>query len=81
VTQLCLTTILPKVSHTHNGDVTIPRLFLCIILLGSDLYYFLFNIKLAFISFLFVSASGTTPRFRYDKLTCFAWRRFLHLSL
>jgi NADH-ubiquinone oxidoreductase chain 1 len=38
-------------------------LLFCIIFLGSDLYSFLFYIRIVFISFLFVWVRGTLPVF------------------
>nr|AXS64858.1 NADH dehydrogenase subunit 1 [Coleoptera sp. 1 KM-2017] len=49
--------------------------------LGGDLFNFIFFIKLLFISFLFVWARGTLPRYRYDKLMYLAWKSFLPVSL
>jgi NADH-ubiquinone oxidoreductase chain 1 len=57
------------------------RLLFCIIFLGSDLYSFIFYIKVVFISFLFVWVRGNMPRFRYDKFMYLAWKSFLPLSL
>jgi len=37
----------------------------CIIFLGSDLYSFLFYVKLTIISFIFIWVRGTLPHFRY----------------
>nr|WMY24000.1 NADH dehydrogenase subunit 1 [Mimeutermes giffardii] len=63
------------------ASILFMSLLFCIIFLGSDLYSFLFYVKLAFISFLFVWVRGTMPRFRYDKLMYLAWSSFLPLSL
>nr|YP_009536194.1 NADH dehydrogenase subunit 1 [Exorista civilis]YP_009540723.1 NADH dehydrogenase subunit 1 [Clemelis pullata]AYM35225.1 NADH dehydrogenase subunit 1 [Exorista civilis]AYQ22811.1 NADH dehydrogenase subunit 1 [Clemelis pullata] len=49
--------------------------------LGSDIYSFLFYLKLMFISFMFIWVRGTLPRFRYDKLMYLAWKSFLPFSL
>lgn len=40
----------------------------CVIFLGCDLFSIGFYLKLTFISFMFIWARGTLPRFRYDKL-------------
>jgi len=47
---------------------------------GSDLFSFLFYIKVTFVSFLYVWVRGTIPRFHY-KLMYLSWRRFLPPSL
>nr|ALO76732.1 NADH deshydrogenase subunit 1 [Agyrtodes labralis] len=55
---------------------------LCVILfMGSDLYSWLFFVKLSFISFFWIWVRGTLPRFRYDKLMYLAWKSFLPFSL
>nr|YP_011021936.1 NADH dehydrogenase subunit 1 [Engelitermes zambo]WQM47284.1 NADH dehydrogenase subunit 1 [Engelitermes zambo]WQM47297.1 NADH dehydrogenase subunit 1 [Engelitermes zambo]WQM47310.1 NADH dehydrogenase subunit 1 [Engelitermes zambo]WQM47323.1 NADH dehydrogenase subunit 1 [Engelitermes zambo] len=63
------------------ASILFMSLLFCIIFLGCDLYSFVFYVKLAFISFLFVWVRGTVPRFRYDKLMYLAWSSFLPLSL
>nr|YP_009351494.1 NADH dehydrogenase subunit 1 [Orthotermes depressifrons]AQP29731.1 NADH dehydrogenase subunit 1 [Orthotermes depressifrons] len=63
------------------ASILFMSLLFCVIFLGSDLYSFLFYVKLAFVSFLFVWVRGTLPRFRYDKLMYLAWKSFLPLSL
>nr|AIY62048.1 NADH dehydrogenase subunit 1 [Labiotermes labralis] len=63
------------------ASILFMSLLFCIIFLGSDLYSFLFYLKLTYISFLFVWVRGTLPRFRYDKLMYLAWSSFLPLSL
>jgi NADH-ubiquinone oxidoreductase chain 1 len=57
------------------------RFLFVIIFLGGDIFNFLFFLKLAFISFIFIWVRGTLPRFRYDKLIYLAWKRFLPFSL
>jgi len=52
-----------------------------IIFLGADLFRIFFYFKLTFISFIFIWARGTLPRFRYDKLIYLAWKCFLPFSL
>nr|AXS66050.1 NADH dehydrogenase subunit 1 [Tenebrionoidea sp. 19 KM-2017] len=55
---------------------------ICVILfLGSDLYSWKFFLKLVFVSFFWLWARGTLPRFRYDKLMNLAWKSFLPVSL
>nr|AQP29957.1 NADH dehydrogenase subunit 1 [Ateuchotermes sp. C TB-2017]AQP29983.1 NADH dehydrogenase subunit 1 [Ateuchotermes sp. C TB-2017] len=63
------------------ASIIFMSLLFCIIFLGSDLYSFLFYIKVVFISFLFIWVRGTLPRFRYDSLMYLAWKSFLPLSL
>jgi NADH-ubiquinone oxidoreductase chain 1 len=48
------------------ASILFMRLLFCIIFLGSDLYSFLFYIRVVFISFLFVWVRGPLPPFRYD---------------
>jgi len=57
------------------------RILFCVIFLGCDLFNIFFYLKLTFISFLFIWARGTLPRFRYDKLIYLAWKCFLPFSL
>lgn len=52
-----------------------------VIFLGGDVFRIFFYLKLTFISFLFIWARGTLPRFRYDKLIYLAWKCFLPFSL
>lgn len=52
-----------------------------VVFLGGDVYSFLFFIKLAVVSFMFIWVRGTLPRFRYDKLIFLAWKSFLPFSL
>nr|QXG82957.1 NADH dehydrogenase subunit 1 [Tabanus haysi] len=52
-----------------------------VIFMGCNVFMFDFYIKLVFISFLFIWARGTLPRFRYDKLMYLAWKSFLPVSL
>jgi NADH-ubiquinone oxidoreductase chain 1 len=57
------------------------RILFCAIFLGCDTYRLIFYVKLTFVSFIFIWARGTLPRFRYDKLIYLAWKSFLPLSL
>nr|YP_009590148.1 NADH dehydrogenase subunit 1 [Palesisa nudioculata]QBM09718.1 NADH dehydrogenase subunit 1 [Palesisa nudioculata] len=63
------------------ASILFMSLLFCILFLGSDIYSFLFYIKLMFISFMFIWVRGTLPRFRYDKLMYLAWKSFLPFSL
>lgn len=53
----------------------------CVIFLGCNIFRILFYVKLILISFVFIWARGTLPRFRYDKLIYLAWKCFLSFSL
>nr|YP_010730256.1 NADH dehydrogenase subunit 1 [Blepharipa latigena]WEG23071.1 NADH dehydrogenase subunit 1 [Blepharipa latigena] len=63
------------------ASILFMSMLFCLLFLGSDVYSFLFYIKLMFISFLFIWVRGTLPRFRYDKLMYVAWKSFLPFSL
>nr|QZM06652.1 NADH dehydrogenase subunit 1 [Tetanops sintenisi] len=63
------------------ASILFMSMLFCVIFLGSDLFNFFFYIKLTFISFVFIWARGTLPRFRYDKLMYLAWKCFLPFSL
>nr|YP_973153.2 NADH dehydrogenase subunit 1 [Cydistomyia duplonotata] len=52
-----------------------------VIFMGCNIFSLDFYLKLVFISFLFIWARGTLPRFRYDKLMYLAWKSFLPFSL
>nr|AOY40071.1 NADH dehydrogenase subunit 1 [Scolytinae sp. BMNH 1040351] len=52
-----------------------------IVFLGADFYSILFFIKVGLISFFWVWARGTLPRYRYDKLMYLAWKSYLPVSL
>nr|ARH53934.1 NADH dehydrogenase subunit 1 [Lymexylon navale] len=52
-----------------------------ILFLGSNLYSFMFYIKLTLISFFWIWVRGTLPRYRYDKLMGLAWKIYLPSSL
>lgn len=57
------------------------RILFSVFFLGSDIFSFIFFLKLAFVSFIFIWVRGTLPRFRYDKLMYLAWKSFLPFSL
>nr|ADZ28501.1 NADH dehydrogenase subunit 1 [Anopheles pharoensis] len=63
------------------SSILFMSMLFVVIFLGSDIYSFMFFLKLSFISFIFVWVRGTLPRFRYDKLMYLAWKSFLPLSL
>nr|YP_010146020.1 NADH dehydrogenase subunit 1 [Tipula nova]QQO80819.1 NADH dehydrogenase subunit 1 [Tipula nova] len=63
------------------ASILFMSMLFVVIFMGSDIYSFLFYIKLMLISFLFIWVRGTLPRFRYDKLMYLAWKSFLPFSL
>nr|YP_010227877.1 NADH dehydrogenase subunit 1 [Propsilocerus taihuensis]UDE16203.1 NADH dehydrogenase subunit 1 [Propsilocerus taihuensis] len=63
------------------ASILFMSMLFSVIFLGSDIYSFLFFIKLTMVSFLFIWMRGTLPRFRYDKLMYLAWKSFLPFSL
>nr|YP_010954448.1 NADH dehydrogenase subunit 1 [Ostrocerca truncata]WMV02011.1 NADH dehydrogenase subunit 1 [Ostrocerca truncata] len=63
------------------ASILFMSMLFCAIFLGCDIYSVGFFIKLTFLSFMFIWARGTLPRYRYDKLMYLAWKSFLPLSL
>nr|YP_010010054.1 NADH dehydrogenase subunit 1 [Anoplistes halodendri]QNS38611.1 NADH dehydrogenase subunit 1 [Anoplistes halodendri] len=63
------------------SSILFMSLLCSILFLGSNLYSWLFFLKLVIISFLWVWVRGTLPRFRYDKLMYLAWKGYLSVSL
>nr|YP_009378997.1 NADH dehydrogenase subunit 1 [Cestrotus liui]ARI44198.1 NADH dehydrogenase subunit 1 [Cestrotus liui] len=63
------------------SSILFMSMLFCVMFLGADVFSIYFYIKLSFISFLFIWARGTLPRFRYDKLMYLAWKCFLPFSL
>nr|YP_010693840.1 NADH dehydrogenase subunit 1 [Tachina lateromaculata]WCD42070.1 NADH dehydrogenase subunit 1 [Tachina lateromaculata] len=63
------------------ASILFMSMLFCVMFLGSDLFSFMFYIKLMFVSFMFIWVRGTLPRFRYDKLMYLAWKSFLPFSL
>uniref|UniRef100_UPI0030035545 NADH dehydrogenase subunit 1 n=1 Tax=Tachina sobria TaxID=3118448 RepID=UPI0030035545 len=63
------------------ASILFMSMLFCVMFLGSDLFSFMFYVKLMFISFMFIWVRGTLPRFRYDKLMYLAWKSFLPFSL
>nr|YP_009379718.1 NADH dehydrogenase subunit 1 [Nemoura nankinensis]ARQ82458.1 NADH dehydrogenase subunit 1 [Nemoura nankinensis] len=63
------------------ASILFMSMLFCAIFLGCDTLNMMFYIKLTFLSFMFIWARGTLPRFRYDKLMYLAWKSFLPLSL
>nr|UQJ73615.1 NADH dehydrogenase subunit 1 [Potthastia sp. 4XL] len=63
------------------ASILFMSMLFVVIFLGADIYSFLFFLKLALVSFMFIWVRGTLPRFRYDKLMFLAWKSFLPFSL
>nr|WCQ78454.1 NADH dehydrogenase subunit 1 [Agriotes sp. GTI-106] len=63
------------------ANILFMSMFFSFLFLGGDLISWIFFLKLVFISFLFIWARGTLPRFRYDKLMYLAWKSFLPVAL
>nr|YP_010249774.1 NADH dehydrogenase subunit 1 [Prodiamesa olivacea]QTT60905.1 NADH dehydrogenase subunit 1 [Prodiamesa olivacea] len=63
------------------ASILFMSMLFAVVFLGADVYSFMFFIKLAFVSFMFIWVRGTLPRFRYDKLMFLAWKSFLPFSL
>nr|AFV08362.1 NADH dehydrogenase subunit 1 [Chrysomya rufifacies] len=63
------------------ASILFMSMLFCVMFLGSDVFSFMFYIKLTFVSFMFILVRGTLPRFRYDKLMYLAWKSFLPFSL
>nr|AXS65399.1 NADH dehydrogenase subunit 1 [Cucujoidea sp. 15 KM-2017] len=53
----------------------------CFMFMGADLYSYIFYIKVVFVSFVWIWARGTLPRYRYDKLMYLAWKSYLPVTL
>nr|YP_009700009.1 NADH dehydrogenase subunit 1 [Dermestes coarctatus]QEK77745.1 NADH dehydrogenase subunit 1 [Dermestes coarctatus] len=63
------------------SNILFMSMMSCLLFLGGDFYSFTFFLKLVFISFFWIWARGTLPRFRYDKLMYLAWKSYLPVSL
>nr|YP_009992944.1 NADH dehydrogenase subunit 1 [Felderimyia fuscipennis]QNO34154.1 NADH dehydrogenase subunit 1 [Felderimyia fuscipennis] len=63
------------------ASILFMSMLFCVIFMGCDLFNVMFYLKLSVISFVFIWARGTLPRFRYDKLMYLAWKCFLPFSL
>nr|YP_010572543.1 NADH dehydrogenase subunit 1 [Phlugiolopsis punctata]UZH35908.1 NADH dehydrogenase subunit 1 [Phlugiolopsis punctata] len=63
------------------ASILFMSMLFCVMFMGSDVFSFMFFLKVAFLSFMFIWVRGTLPRFRYDKLMYLAWKSFLPLSL
>nr|UFZ13267.1 NADH dehydrogenase subunit 1 [Sialis koreana] len=63
------------------SSILFMSMLFCLIFLGADTMSFIFYIKLTVLSFIFIWARGTLPRYRYDKLMYLAWKSYLPFSL
>nr|ANJ70642.1 NADH dehydrogenase subunit 1 [Sialis sp. BMNH 1425199] len=63
------------------SSILFMSMLFCLIFLGADTMNFIFYIKLTILSFIFIWARGTLPRYRYDKLMYLAWKSYLPFSL
>nr|AMW68096.1 NADH dehydrogenase subunit 1 [Mucroberotha vesicaria] len=63
------------------ASILFMSMLFSVMFLGSNLFSFMFFLKLVFISFVFIWVRGTLPRYRYDKLMYLAWKSYLPLSL
>nr|YP_010022246.1 NADH dehydrogenase subunit 1 [Neurigona zhejiangensis]QOL12436.1 NADH dehydrogenase subunit 1 [Neurigona zhejiangensis] len=63
------------------ASILFMSMLFSLIFLGGNIFELMFYLKLSLISFLFIWARGTLPRFRYDKLMFLAWKCFLPFSL
>nr|AND97157.1 NADH dehydrogenase subunit 1 [Theopompa sp. FY-2016a]ASY98326.1 NADH dehydrogenase subunit 1 [Theopompa milligratulata] len=66
---------------SEYSSILFMSMLMCIIFLGSNLYSFMFYLKMVFVAFGYIWVRGTLPRYRYDKLMYLAWKSFLPLSL
>nr|YP_009454597.1 NADH dehydrogenase subunit 1 [Atrocalopteryx melli]AUG33619.1 NADH dehydrogenase subunit 1 [Atrocalopteryx melli] len=64
----------------YAGILFMSMLFV-VIFLGCTISSMGFYIELVLVSFGFIWARGTLPRYRYDKLMYLAWKSFLPISL
>ena len=62
-------------------SILFMRIICVILFLGGNILEISFYIKLIFVSFFWVWARGTIPRYRYDKLIMLCWKVFLPVSL
>nr|YP_010510806.1 NADH dehydrogenase subunit 1 [Dermestes dimidiatus]QXQ00385.1 NADH dehydrogenase subunit 1 [Dermestes dimidiatus] len=63
------------------SNILFMSMMSCLLFLGGNFFSFTFFLKLVFISFFWIWARGTLPRFRYDKLMYLAWKSYLPVSL
>nr|QWB85650.1 NADH dehydrogenase subunit 1 [Tragosoma depsarium] len=63
------------------ASILFMSMLCCMLFLGGDLVSWFFFLKLALVSFFWIWARGTLPRFRYDKLMYLAWKSYLPVSL
>nr|UFZ13757.1 NADH dehydrogenase subunit 1 [Sialis kuwayamai] len=63
------------------SSILFMSMLFCLIFLGADTMNLIFYVKLTVLSFIFIWARGTLPRYRYDKLMYLAWKSYLPFSL
>nr|QWC54305.1 NADH dehydrogenase subunit 1 [Jebusaea hammerschmidtii] len=63
------------------ASILFMSMLCCMLFLGGDLVSMLFFLKLGLMSFVWLWARGTLPRFRYDKLMYLSWKSYLPVSL
>nr|ASN65988.1 NADH dehydrogenase subunit 1 [Pogonostoma subtiligrossum] len=66
---------------SEYSSILFMSMLFSVMFLGSNLFSFIFYLKMVFISFSFLWVRGTLPRYRYDKLMYLAWKSFLPVSL
>nr|YP_010437821.1 NADH dehydrogenase subunit 1 [Neurobasis chinensis]UTB53953.1 NADH dehydrogenase subunit 1 [Neurobasis chinensis] len=66
---------------SEYASILFMSMLFVVIFLGCYMQSILFFFELVFISFCFIWARGTLPRYRYDKLMYLAWKSFLPVSL
>nr|UPX88589.1 NADH dehydrogenase subunit 1 [Paraleptophlebia submarginata] len=63
------------------ASILFMSMLFVVLFMGGETLTLWFFIKLTSVSFGFVWARGTLPRFRYDKLMYLAWKSFLPVAL
>nr|YP_010397360.1 NADH dehydrogenase subunit 1 [Aeolothrips xinjiangensis]UQJ77467.1 NADH dehydrogenase subunit 1 [Aeolothrips xinjiangensis] len=66
---------------TEYAMILLAGIMTTVMFLGADFYSFFFYLKSSLISFSIIWIRGTLPRFRYDKLMYFTWKKLLPISL
>nr|QXT44848.1 NADH dehydrogenase subunit 1 [Microchironomus tabarui] len=63
------------------ASILFMSMLFSLLFLGSQVWSFIFFLKLNFIAFLFIWVRGALPRYRYDKLMNMAWKSYLPVVL
>uniref|UniRef100_A0AB39A6S0 NADH-ubiquinone oxidoreductase chain 1 n=1 Tax=Harnischia angularis TaxID=3231395 RepID=A0AB39A6S0_9DIPT len=63
------------------ASILFMSMLFSLLFLGSQVWSFIFFMKLNFIAFLFIWVRGALPRYRYDKLMNMAWKSYLPVVL